>query len=92
MGKTGLLKPGPAGDLASHLTDAGPEHPWTGIRFTSSWNSRTPLGSVLVGPVLVAEISADVAQYHGVWRQPLRYERLRLDAAQVEVPRFGERW
>ncbi|MFJ9061982.1 hypothetical protein [Streptomyces sp. NPDC102409] len=40
---------------------------------------------VLVDPVLVAEISADVSQGHGVWRPPLRYERLRLDATEADV-------
>nr|WSS73167.1 hypothetical protein OG491_35075 [Streptomyces sp. NBC_01175] len=40
--------------------------------------------------LLVAEISADVSQDHGVWRHPLRYERLRLDATDADVPPFGE--
>ncbi|MFD6278457.1 ATP-dependent DNA ligase [Streptomyces sp. NPDC060209] len=35
------------------------------------------LEPLLVDPVLVAEISADVSQDHGVWRHPLRYERIR---------------
>ncbi|MDQ0798297.1 ATP-dependent DNA ligase [Streptomyces sp. B1I3] len=90
VGKTAPLKPGPARDLADHLTAADPDHPWTGVRFTASWNSRTPLEPVLVAPVLVAEISADVSQDHGVWRHPLRYERLRLDASEADVPQFGE--
>ncbi|MFJ4840189.1 hypothetical protein [Streptomyces sp. NPDC088746] len=55
-----------------------------------SWTSRTPLEPVLVAPVLVAEISAAVSQDHGVWRHPLRYERLRLDAVEADVPPFGE--
>ncbi|MEV5864302.1 ATP-dependent DNA ligase [Streptomyces sp. NPDC052071] len=86
VGKTVPLKPAQARDLAEHLTAAGPEHPWTGVRFTASWTSRTPLEPVLVAPVLVAEISADVSQDHGVWRHPLRYERLRLDATDAHVP------
>ncbi|WP_331735101.1 hypothetical protein OG379_40085 (plasmid) [Streptomyces sp. NBC_01166] len=57
-----------------HLTAAGPGHPWAGVRFTASWNSRTPLEPALVAPVVVAEISADVSQDHG---DPLRYQRLR---------------
>ncbi|MFG2590291.1 hypothetical protein [Streptomyces sp. NPDC048438] len=84
------MKPGPARDLAEHLAAAGPDHPWTGVRFTASWNSRTPLEPVLVAPVLVAEISADVSQDHGVWRHPLRFERLRLDATEADVAPFGE--
>ncbi|MFJ6852976.1 hypothetical protein ACIQM3_21025 [Streptomyces sp. NPDC091271] len=90
VGKTVPLKPAPARELAGHLIAAGPDHPWTGVRFTASWNSRTPLEPVPVTPVLVAEFSADVSQDHGVWRHPLRYERLRLDAAEADVPRFGE--
>ncbi|MEV5296230.1 ATP-dependent DNA ligase [Streptomyces sp. NPDC053741] len=90
VGKTVPLKPCPARDLAEHLTAAGPDHPWTGLRFTASWNSRTPLEPVLADPVLVAETSADVSQDHGVWRHPLRYERLRLDADAADVPPFGE--
>ncbi|WP_331734934.1 ATP-dependent DNA ligase (plasmid) [Streptomyces sp. NBC_01166] len=91
VGKTVPLKPGPARDLAGHLTAAGPDHPWTGVRFTASWNSRTPLEPALVAPVLVAEFSADVSQDDGVWRHPLRYERLRLDATEADVPPVGDR-
>ncbi|WP_405657981.1 hypothetical protein OG379_00305 [Streptomyces sp. NBC_01166] len=90
MGKTVPLKPGPAQDVAEQLTAAGPDHPWTGVRFTASWNSRTPLEPALVAPLLVAEFSADVSQDHGVWRHPLRYERLRLDTTEADVLPFGE--
>jgi hypothetical protein len=44
-----------------------------------------PLEPVFAVPVLVAEISADTAQAGGVWRHPLRYERLRLDATATDV-------
>ncbi|MFG2590298.1 hypothetical protein [Streptomyces sp. NPDC048438] len=27
-----------------------------------------------------------MSQGHGVWRHPLRYERLRLDATETDVP------
>ncbi|MFF5728228.1 ATP-dependent DNA ligase [[Kitasatospora] papulosa] len=90
VGKTVPLKPGPAQDVAEHLTAAGPVHLWTGVRFTASWNNRTPLEPALVAPVLVAEFSADVSQDRGVWRHPLRHERLRLDADEADVPLFGE--
>ncbi|WP_438309469.1 protein kinase domain-containing protein [Streptomyces sp. HUAS TT3] len=73
-----------------HLTAAGPEHPWTGVKFSSAWGSREVLDAVLVRPDLVAEISADVAiDRGGVYRHPLRYVRLRLDASVEDVPRFG---
>ncbi|MEV5295405.1 hypothetical protein AB0K64_29790 [Streptomyces sp. NPDC053741] len=44
----------------------------------------------MVDPVLVAEFSADMSQDPGVWRHPLRYERLRPDAADTDIPPFGE--
>ncbi|MFE1189966.1 ATP-dependent DNA ligase [[Kitasatospora] papulosa] len=88
VGKTVPLKPGPAQDLAKQLTAADAGHPWTGIRFTASWSSRTPLEPVLVAPVLVAEFSADVSQDHGVWRHPLRYERIRTDLMPSDTPLF----
>ncbi|WP_299540688.1 hypothetical protein [uncultured Streptomyces sp.] len=86
VGKTAPLKQGPARDVAEHLTPAGPDHPWTGVRFTASWNSRTPREPALVAPLLVAEVSADTSQDHGVWRHPVRYEHLRLDATHTDVP------
>jgi hypothetical protein len=49
-----------------------------------------PLDPVLADPVLVAEISVDVSQDHGVWRHPLRYERLRLDTVAADVPLLDE--
>lgn len=54
VGKTSRLKLDPARDL----TAVGPDRPWTGIRFTASWNSGTTPKPVLVAPVLVAEVDA----------------------------------
>lgn len=68
-----------------HRAAVGSDHQWIDVRFTASWTSRTLLEPVLVDPVLVADIGADVSQGHGVWRPPLRYERLRLDAAEADV-------
>ncbi|MGW1315370.1 hypothetical protein [Streptomyces sp. NPDC002426] len=45
-------------DPARDLTAVGPDHPWTGIRFTASWNSGTTLKPVSSPPVLVAEVDA----------------------------------
>ncbi|WP_405826958.1 MULTISPECIES: hypothetical protein [unclassified Streptomyces] len=48
------------------------------------------LDTTLVRPELVAEISADTSvDRGGVYRHPIRYVRLRLDAAVDDVPRFG---
>lgn len=71
----------PGRSPAEHLTAAAAEHPWTGARFAAAWGSRDVLDAVLVRPELVAEISADRAVDHGgVFRHPLRFKRLRLDA------------
>ncbi|MDO0936487.1 hypothetical protein QQY66_34070 [Streptomyces sp. DG2A-72] len=76
--------------LALHLTAAGRGHPWDGVRFTTSWGSRTPLDVVLIEPELVAEIYVDTEQDRGVWRHPVRFARLREDMAPGDVAAFGE--
>jgi hypothetical protein len=78
VGRTTPLKPDAARRLADHLTEAGPDHPWTGVRCTASWGSRESLDPILVVPDLVAEISADTAIDRGAWRHPLRFVWLRL--------------
>ncbi|MCC5480330.1 hypothetical protein [Streptomyces barringtoniae] len=84
------LYPEAARSLAGRLTAASPGHPWEGVRFTTSWASRTPLDVVLVEPALVAEIDVDTAQDRGVWRHPVRFIRLRGDMAPQDVATFGE--
>ncbi|WP_327365972.1 hypothetical protein [Streptomyces sp. NBC_01217] len=71
VGRTTPLKPDAARRLADHLTEAGPDHPWTGARFTATWDSREPLVPTLVVPELVAQVSADTAIDRGAWRHPL---------------------
>ncbi|MFE4082903.1 ATP-dependent DNA ligase [Streptomyces sp. YIM B13502] len=84
------LHPDHARRFADLLTQAGTSHPWVGVRFTTSWGSRTPLEVVLVAPELVAEIDVDRAQDRGVWRHPARFVRLREDMAPEDVAAFGE--
>ncbi|MFE6022752.1 hypothetical protein ACFQ6O_40610 [Streptomyces sp. NPDC056441] len=73
-GRCARTRPTSSEDLAA----ASPEHPWTGVKFSSAWGSREVLDAVLVRPDLVAEISADTAiDRVGVYRHPLRYMRLR---------------
>ncbi|WP_244291090.1 hypothetical protein [Streptomyces subrutilus] len=49
------------------------------------------LDTTLVHPGLVAEVSADRAiDRGGVYRHPLRFQRLRLDVGLEDVPGFGE--
>ncbi|WP_037634646.1 ATP-dependent DNA ligase [Streptomyces katrae] len=89
MGRTAPLRPEAARLVGGNLTAAGPEHPWTGTRFTSAWGSRDLLEVTLVRPELVAEISADTAvDRGGVYRHPVRFKRLRLDATIGDVPLF----
>ncbi|WP_331738932.1 hypothetical protein [Streptomyces sp. NBC_01276] len=47
------------------------------------------LDVVLVRLELVAEVSADRAVDHGVYRHPLRFQRIRLDMGVEDVPPFG---
>ncbi|GGU50588.1 hypothetical protein GCM10010274_44210 [Streptomyces lavendofoliae] len=89
VGRSTLLRPDAARDLAERLTPAGPRHPWEGVRFTTSWGSRTPLDVVLVEPEMVAEITVDTVQERGSWRHPVRFARLRLDVA---GPLGDQRW
>ncbi|MFD3920252.1 ATP-dependent DNA ligase [Streptomyces sp. NPDC058595] len=89
IGRTTALRPDAARQLAGHLTPADPEHPWTGVTFTSTWGSREPLHPLLVTPGLVAEISADTAvDRGGMYRHPLRFVRIRLDMPADDVPAF----
>ncbi|MET8609736.1 ATP-dependent DNA ligase [Streptomyces misionensis] len=83
------LRPAAAQQLAEHLAPAAPGHPWEGVRFTSSWGSRTPLDVTLVRPELVAEILVDTARERGAWRHPVRFSRVRTDMTTAEVPPFG---
>ncbi|MEY2231253.1 hypothetical protein [Streptomyces sp. BF23-19] len=89
VGRTVLLRPDTARQVAEHLT--APGHPWTGVRFSATWGSRDVLDTILVPPALVAEVSADRAgDRGGVYRHPLRFQRLRLDMGIKDVPGFGE--
>ncbi|MEU3028053.1 ATP-dependent DNA ligase [Streptomyces incarnatus] len=83
------LRPAAARQLAEHLAPAASGHPWEGVRFTSSWGSRTPLDVTLVRPELVAEILVDTARERGAWRHPVRFSRVRTDMTTADVPSFG---
>ncbi|MFD7554603.1 ATP-dependent DNA ligase [Streptomyces sp. NPDC059835] len=90
VGRTVPLRRDQARQVAEHLTAADPSHPWTGVRFAVSWESRDVLDAILVRPELVAEVSADRAVDRGrIFRHPLRFKRLRLDVVSEGVPRFG---
>ncbi|MEU4729565.1 hypothetical protein [Streptomyces sp. NPDC023588] len=79
-----------ARQVAEQLAPAGPGHPWTGVKFAAAWGSRDVLDATLVRPDLVAEVSADRAiDRGGVFRHPLRFNRLRVDVTVKDVPGFG---
>ncbi|MFJ3913882.1 hypothetical protein [Streptomyces vinaceus] len=89
VGRTVPLRPEASRQVGEHLAAAGPGHLWTGVRFAAPWGSRDPLDVVLVRPELVAEISVDRAIDHGgVFRHPLRFQRLRLDETVDDIWRF----
>ncbi|MFF5808670.1 hypothetical protein [Streptomyces sp. NPDC012746] len=58
VGRSVPLRPEQSRRVGERLVAAEPGHPWTGVRFASSWGSRDVLDAVLVRPELVAEISA----------------------------------
>ncbi|MCX4632661.1 hypothetical protein [Streptomyces sp. NBC_01443] len=89
MGRTVPLGPEVSRQVGEHLAAAGPGHPFEGVRFAASWRSRDVLDVVLVRPDLVAEVSTDRAVDRGVFRHPLRFQRLRLDVTAEDVPPFG---
>ncbi|MFD9622902.1 ATP-dependent DNA ligase [Streptomyces virginiae] len=91
VGRIVSLRPDAARQVAEYLTAAAPGHPWTGAKFSATWGSRDILDTTLVQPALVAEVSADRAVDHGgIYRHPLRFQRLRLDVGLEDVPGFGE--
>ncbi|WP_445270424.1 ATP-dependent DNA ligase [Streptomyces sp. DSM 41634] len=90
VGRTVPLHPEQARQVGEHLAAPGPGHPWEGVRFASTWGSRDVLDVTLVRPDLVAEVSADRAvDRGGVFRHPLRFQRLRVDVTARDVPGFG---
>ncbi|WP_405812982.1 MULTISPECIES: hypothetical protein [unclassified Streptomyces] len=91
VGRTVPLRPDAVRQVAEHLTAAAPGHPWTAAKFSAAWGSRDVLDTTLVHPALVAEVSADRAIEHGgIYRHPLRFQRLRLDMGFEDVPRLSE--
>ncbi|MFC8957376.1 hypothetical protein ACFT8P_32775 [Streptomyces sp. NPDC057101] len=55
------------------------------------WGTRNALDVTLVRPELVAEVSADTSMDQGgVFRHPMRFQRLRLGVSAEDVAGFGE--
>ncbi|MFJ3630382.1 ATP-dependent DNA ligase [Streptomyces albidoflavus] len=74
-------------ELGELLTPAGPDHPWTGVQFSSAWGARTPLVHAPVEPAFVAEFAGDTSvDDAGRYRHPVDYVRLREDLTPDTVP------
>ena len=90
VGRTSALPRDAARALAVQLTMPSGGHPWTGWTFSAGWGTREVLRVELVEPVLVGEVAADVSlDAAGRWRHPVRWLRVRADAAPTDVPVFG---
>ncbi|WP_242534407.1 ATP-dependent DNA ligase (plasmid) [Streptomyces albidoflavus] len=77
-------------EVGALLTAAGPEHPWSGVRFSAAWGSRAALRHTPVEPLLVAEVEADSSvSDEGRQRHPVTFVRLRDDMAPDAVPPVG---
>ena len=86
VGRTVPLTPTQSRDLAAQLEPAGPDHPWPDTVLAHRFSrGRDRVTLTKVRPTLVAEISADTARQGGVWRHPLRYQRIRFDLTASEV-------
>ncbi|EGX60654.1 putative ATP-dependent DNA ligase [Streptomyces zinciresistens K42] len=73
-------------DLAQRLVLGGPEHPWTGRRFSAGWGTQTELHHQPVRPELVAEFLADTAVDAGRFRHPVVFQRVRDDLVPDDIP------
>lgn len=90
VGRTSALPREAARALAAQLTMQSGAHPWTGWTFSAGWGTREVLRVELVEPVLVGEVAADVSlDAAGRWRHPVRWLRVRADAAPTDAPVFG---
>lgn len=89
-GRTTPLPPAARTELAPLLTPAADDHPWTGRRFSAGWVTKDLLDVTFVDPLLVAEVSTDVAlDAAGRWRHPVKWLRLRPDLDPSDVDLFG---
>ncbi|MFE7777668.1 ATP-dependent DNA ligase [Streptomyces sp. NPDC057445] len=74
-------------ELSGLLSPGGADHPWQGVRFSTSWGNREPLSFTTVAPELVVEFQGDTAVDRGAWRHPVRIQRIRTDLTPDDVRR-----
>ena len=78
--------------LAAVLTAADEHHPWPDtIAATRFGSGHDRVTLTKVQPTVIAEITADAARQHGVWRHPLRFVRVRADPTVHDLPTLESR-
>jgi ATP-dependent DNA ligase len=84
VGRTGPLAAGARGEVGAALTAADEGHPWPD-RLIVRWG-RDPQLYVKVRPLVVVEVTVDVAVDGGRWRHSARFVRIRHDLDPKDVP------
>jgi hypothetical protein len=84
VGRTGPLPTGARAEVGAALTAADEGHPWPD-RLSVRWG-REPQLYVKVRPLVVVEVTVDVAVEGGRWRHSARFVRLRGDMRPADVP------
>jgi len=100
VGRTNVLSPAQRQELGGLLPIAawsGPyeAHPWPQplpAMWSGQFDRPQPTVHVPVEPVIVVEVSADVAWEWGRWRHPLGLVRIRLDLEPGDVELFPIRF
>ncbi|NYV74219.1 ATP-dependent DNA ligase, partial [Streptomyces sp. UH6] len=89
MARTAPLAAAARRDVGALLQPGGPDHPWTGRRFSAGWASRELLEHRPVEPDLVVEYSGDTSVDEGRYRHPVRFLRVRDELGPGQLPPFG---
>lgn len=85
VGRTTQLTSAQSRQLAAQLTPAETDHPWPDQISSGVFGQRKTVTIAKVAPTLVLEVAADPALQAGRYRHGLRYLRLRVDMAPVDV-------
>jgi ATP-dependent DNA ligase len=83
VGRTGPLPAAVRAEVGTALTVADEGHPWPD-RLSLTWG-RDPQLYVKIRPLVVVEVTVDVAVEHGRWRHSARFVRLRGDLRPSDV-------
>jgi hypothetical protein len=87
VGRTVPLSAKQAAELGAVLRQAGKTHPWPDDISPTRWGAqRSKVALTKVAPLVVVEVSAEVALQAGQFRHPLRYARIRADLTPEDVP------